>query len=53
MSADLLTLDEIADRLRLPAACDRQRTVRRLIRDKGVPFQKAGRMAEKRLRATA
>lgn len=43
MSDPLLTLDEVADRLHLPASQNRARTVRRLIRDKAAPFKKIGR----------
>lgn len=40
---DLLSLDDAAARLPLPASTNRARTVRRLIREKGVPYVKVGR----------
>lgn len=40
---DLLSLDAAAAQLPLPASTNRARTLRRLIRDKRVPFVKVGR----------
>lgn len=43
MSETLLTLEDAAARLPLPPSGNRVRTVRRLIREKRVPFKKIGR----------